>query len=410
MAVSPGRRFLFVAPPIPGHIRPVVPLGRELLARGHDVAWALHPEVAGELSRLPKATTFIAAPGVPEDVADAVRHHTGRSQRGPAAFRSLWDEYLLPVNRQMLEGIEDAVDAFAPDIVVADHQALAAVAVAERRGVPWATTATTSAELTDPLAALPNVQAWLRDRLTQFLTDANVEEATASAVDPRRSPHLIIAFTTAALIGAETASALPPQCALVGASIDPPEPLPSEFADWLSRPGPHVLISLGTVNWRGGQRFFAAAAEAFAHLDHASAVVVAPPDMVPEPPANMLAVPWAPHTALMPHLSAVVSHGGHNTVAESLAHGNPLIIAPIRDDQPLVAHQVAQAGAGIRVKYSRVRPDQLRDAVSQVLHEPGYRAAARHVQASFDSGGGPAAAAERLEETATTKPTSVETA
>ena len=43
-----------------------------------------------------------------------------------------------------------------------------------------------------------------------------------------------------------------------------------------------------------------------------------------------------------------VTHGGHNTVCEALAHGLPLVVAPIRDDQPTVAAQVVQAGAGVR--------------------------------------------------------------
>ena len=39
-------RFLFVVPPMAGHVNPTLPVGRELAARGHDVAWAGPPEVA----------------------------------------------------------------------------------------------------------------------------------------------------------------------------------------------------------------------------------------------------------------------------------------------------------------------------------------------------------------------------
>ena len=40
-------RFLFVVPPMAGHVNPTLPVGRELAARGHEVAWAGPPEVAG---------------------------------------------------------------------------------------------------------------------------------------------------------------------------------------------------------------------------------------------------------------------------------------------------------------------------------------------------------------------------
>jgi UDP:flavonoid glycosyltransferase YjiC (YdhE family) len=51
-------------------------------------------------------------------------------------------------------------------------------------------------------------------------------------------------------------------------------------------------------------------------------------------------------------MSAVVCHGGHNTVCEAVAHGVPLVVTPIRDDQPIIARQVADAGAGIRLHFA----------------------------------------------------------
>jgi zeaxanthin glucosyltransferase len=86
-----------------------------------------------------------------------------------------------------------------------------------------------------------------------------------------------------------------------------------------------------------------------------------------------------------------------NTVGEALAHGIPLVIAPIRHDQPVTAAQVVAAGAGIRVRFARAGAGQLRAAVTDVLDDPAYRSAARQVSASFAAAGGAAAAAVRLE-------------
>jgi UDP:flavonoid glycosyltransferase YjiC (YdhE family) len=97
-------------------------------------------------------------------------------------------------------------------------------------------------------------------------------------------------------------------------------------------------------------------------------------------------------------VDAVVCHGGHNTVCEALARGLPLVIAPIKDDQPIVADQVVAAGAGVRVKFGRVQPAELAAAVRRVLDEPSFRTAAAAVQASFTAAGGAAAAATALEE------------
>ena len=53
-----------------------------------------------------------------------------------------------------------------------------------------------------------------------------------------------------------------------------------------------------------------------------------------------------PQLALLRHVDAVVCHGGHNTLCEALALGLQLVLAPVRDDHPLVADQVVAAGAG----------------------------------------------------------------
>jgi len=96
-------------------------------------------------------------------------------------------------------------------------------------------------------------------------------------------------------------------------------------------------------------------------------------------------------------MAAVVSHGGHNTVCESLAHGLPLVVTPIRDDQSIIAQQVANAGAGIRLRFARLTAGQLRTAIRAVLDDPAYRRGARRVQDSFTAAGGARAAADHLE-------------
>ncbi|MFE3260132.1 glycosyltransferase [Nocardia sp. NPDC059091] len=69
-------------------------------------------------------------------------------------------------------------------------------------------------------------------------------------------------------------------------------------------------------------------------------------------------------------------------------------------DNPVVAGQVQAAGAGIRVKFGRVRPAEMREAILTVLDDPSYRQAALRVQASFVAAGGAVAAADFLEKLA----------
>jgi MGT family glycosyltransferase len=382
--------FLFVVPPLAGHVNPTISVGRELMRRGHDVAWTGLPGAVDPL--LPRDAMFLPcgsheAMGHIDDLRD-------RSQglRSAAAFKFLWESVLIPLAHAMHDGIEEAVEQWQPDVMIVDQQTLAGSAVAIRQGLPWATSATTTAELVDALAGLPRAEEWVEEQVAGFLETVGLTE-DAEPGDLRCSDDLVLVFSTRRLVGEHRS--YPPHFAFVGPSIsDRPE---SDLFpwDWLEPDLPHVLVSLGTLNTAAGSRFFAVAAEALAG-EHLRAIFVAPPEAVP-PASNLLVRRRVPQLALMKRLDAVVTHGGHNTVCEALAHGLPLVLAPIRDDQPIVAEQVVQAGAGIRVRFGRVLPGELSKTVRSVLDEPGYRLAAGEIRRSFDAAGGAPAAASRLE-------------
>ena len=158
---------------------------------------------------------------------------------------------------------------------------------------------------------------------------------------------------------------------------------------------PLVLVSLGTLNASAGERFWQVAAEAFAGTGW-QGIFVTSSEFVPDPPPNVLVRSWVPQLAVLRRAAAVVSHGGHNTVCESLAVGLSLVVVPIRDDQPVVADQVVRAGAGVRVKFARVRAEGLRSAIEQALSEEDLRTSARRMASDLASCGGAGAAADAL--------------
>ncbi|MGH3874417.1 MAG: glycosyltransferase [Pseudonocardiaceae bacterium] len=383
-------RFLFVVPPLAGHTLPTAALGQELTDRGHLVAWAGYPEHVGPL--LPSGATLLPIDtGCGGDTLATLRPRP-HSLRGAAAFRFLWEEYLIPLAHSMLPGTVAAAGEFQPDVMVVDQQALAGALVARQRGLPWATSATTSAELTDPLTTAPKLATWIR----QLLADFQHGYAVSDPVDLRFSDHLVLAFTAATLVG--PVRDFPGHYVFVGPTLGTRTSGPEFPWAWLRPDRQHVLVSLGTVNQKVGQKFFAAAMAAATPLaDRLQMIIVAPSQLVDPPPDHILVREFVPQLDLLPHLDAVVSHAGHNTVCESLAHGVPLVVAPIRDDQPVIAGQVVGAGAGIRVHFGRVGAPELRDAITAVLDDPSYRAAARRVQASFAAAGGTTAAADQVE-------------
>ncbi|MEV6051834.1 glycosyltransferase [Streptomyces sp. NPDC052107] len=383
--------FLFVVPPLTGHVNPAVGVAARLAARGHRVAWVCaDPALVRRLAGA-DAEVFGCAGPVP-GAEGAVRPP---DLRGAEALKFLWEWYLLPLADAMAPGVRAAAEAFRPDVVVADQQAFAGALAAERLGLPWATSATTSAEFTGAYDGLPKVAAWLRHRLSELRARIGDPSGTA---DPRSSPHLQLIFSTPELIGPQ--APLAPHIHYVGPSLADRPAGPGFPWELLDQPRAKVLVTLGTANADAGGRFLVECLAALRErADRVQAVIADPGGAlaVPAGDKDVLVLPSVPQLALLERVDAVVCHAGHNTVCEALWHGVPLVVAPIRDDQPVVAGQVVDAGAGVRVRFGRVRADQLGAALDAVLTDPAHRAAAARIRTAFRAAGGARAAAAHLE-------------
>ncbi|MGH9076387.1 MAG: glycosyltransferase [Acidimicrobiales bacterium] len=383
-------RFLFVVPDFAGHINPTISVGAELSRRGHQVAWTGIPGLVNEL--LPDGCRFIPAAGGTEDMASSLSYRF-RGLRSAAALKFLWFEALLPLARLMMEGVEAAAGEFRPDVMAVDQQALAGAVAARKRGLAWATLATTSAEIVDPLAGWPLVQAEIRRARVDLQLEAGLPASLAEEGDILFSPSLVVAFTVAALVG--PAMSFPSHYHFVGPStVDRVETVDFPWS-WLDARRPAVFVSLGSINFQEGRRFLSVAAEALGSMP-VQGIVVAPPGLVADPPGNVVVLPRVPQLAVLRRVSAVVCHGGHNTVCESLALGLPLVLAPIQNDQPMVAAQVTRAGCGIQVSFARAGVDEMREAIDRALGDPDLRRATGEVRRAFGAAPGPAGAADHL--------------
>jgi UDP:flavonoid glycosyltransferase YjiC (YdhE family) len=159
-------RVLISVPPLAGHVNPTIGLGVELATRGHEVAWTGLPGVVDDL--LPPDVTFLPLVGALDAQRFDDMRASGSGLRGPAALKFLWEGFIVPYAAGTAEALLEVVDRFQPDVMIVDQQAVAGAVVARTRGIPWVTSATTSAELTDPLAAMPKVDRWVRDQLDQL--------------------------------------------------------------------------------------------------------------------------------------------------------------------------------------------------------------------------------------------------
>jgi UDP:flavonoid glycosyltransferase YjiC (YdhE family) len=115
-------------------------------------------------------------------------------------------------------------------------------------------------------------------------------------------------------------------------------------------------------------------------------------------PSNVRVERWVSHEDFLPRCAALLTTGGAATVLASLKAGVPLVVAPTFWDKNDNAQRVAEAGVGLRIAPKRCTPERVRSAVLRLLNEPHFRSNARRMSQWFSERGGPARAAELIDE------------
>jgi UDP:flavonoid glycosyltransferase YjiC (YdhE family) len=374
-------RILFTAPPLIGHLNPALAVANMLASQGHDIAWAVHTREIGE--RLPAG-----ARAYPLDGAGAVPAKNAPQVRGLESVRLFFEDYAMPMAERALPQLEAAVGDFRPDVMAVDHQMPAGAWVARKCGIPWATLVTTTASI---LQTSPVVQAWMAERYRDV--QRRYLPPPLLADWPDLSPYRAIVFSIEMLIGQRYARA-PGRYAFVG----PVRGEKRQHVDfpwaWLRPDCRKLLVTLGTVSRDLDVRFFEVIMEAVATLAGVQAVLVAPESLAARVPENVLVRSYVPQLELLGRVDGVVCHAGHNTVCEALMCGLPLIVSPIRDDQPVIASQVTDAGAALFLRHGKATPAAARTAIEQLLGRPELAANARRLASELRDTPGSAGAAE----------------
>jgi UDP:flavonoid glycosyltransferase YjiC (YdhE family) len=373
----------------PGHAFPMLALGCELLARGHEVGieswkrWREPAEAAG--------MTFAAAP-----------------------------EYLVfPTREQPLKPYEAAVAAaettrgfvrsFAPDVAVADILTAAPALAAELEDVPVATLV--PHVYPDLPAGWPpfSIGARLpRTRVgrafwkqTYRLVAMGLEQGRHEYNDCRASLGLPpLSYVHTGLSRSLTMIGTFPQ-------LEYPrtwEPWQRVVGPMLWEPGgprvsppdgdaPVVLVATSTSQ-DPSHSLLDAALDGLA--DEPVRVIAICSDPRPAP-SNAVLVPWMSYAETMPLCDLVITHGGHGTLARALASGVPVLVCPAAGDMAESAARVDWAGAGVRLAPRFCTPWGVRLAVRRALRDSTLRARAAELARWSALHPGPTTAAGHVE-------------
>ncbi|MFW0715319.1 glycosyltransferase [Pedobacter sp. N23S346] len=386
-------KFVFIVPPLTGHINPTLSLGTVLLERGHRVGWITLDKSLTDKLPLGGELLLIAYDENDQQKKEAEKYLdiiTKKIVYGIDSVKFLYEEVLIPLNRHSYEGIATLLDQFMPDLVITDHQMFAGAMAAFNKNLPYATSVTAPAAI-KVMDELPKVHEWEVLQITALQQEFGIHESKNLAT----SELLTLIFTSRDFFGE---MALPDHFKFVGPVFNRRQvEIPFNWEAFHSISQPKILVSIGTTfDHEHKKSFFSKVIEAFA-FENLHVVVVSDPNLFDEWPDNFTVQKQVPQVELLPYLAAVVCHAGHNTVCESLMHGLPLIVIPIAYDQSHVAGRVFRVGAGERLNFNRFKAKHLLEATNTILENPSYQEAAIKIKQSFINAGGNETAADLLE-------------
>jgi MGT family glycosyltransferase len=378
----------------PGHAFPILALGEELVARGHEVTlqtwgrWREYAEAAG--------MSFAAAP-----------------------------EYrVFPTRERPLKPYEAVVRAAAdtrplvaemrPDDVVADIITLAPALAGELEGVPVATLVPhvhPAGESGFPPyaigARLPRTAAgralW---RALERPVRGGLHQGRDELNDTRRRLGLppldrVHGGISEQLCLVATFPQLEyPRRWAAGTHVVGPLLWEPPFEDVEMPPGDEPLVLVAPSTSQDPEHvLLRAALEGLASLP---VRVIAtwnrrPPRRPLDVPSNARVVEWLSYSRTIPHCDLVICHAGHGTVVRSLSCGVPVVACPAAGDMNENAARIDWAGVGVRLPRRLVAPRPLRWAVGRALGDPRSGARARALARWAAENDAPARAAELVE-------------
>jgi len=112
---------------------------------------------------------------------------------------------------------------------------------------------------------------------------------------------------------------------------------------------------------------------------------------------NMTGAEFLPQTSVLPHVDAVITHGGNNTTTECMWFGKPMLVLPVFWDQHDNAQRVHETGYGMRLPTYAFEEDELSRAIDRILGDAALRRRAAAAGERLRHRPGTVAAADLIE-------------
>ncbi|MDG2307904.1 MAG: glycosyltransferase [Candidatus Binatia bacterium] len=415
-------RLVFTTIGSAGDLFPLLPVGRELRDRGHEVLFAANPWFRSAVER--EAFPFHpTGPHLgPEEYA--IRPEIFEPTRGGfPALQALMKHFILPHLPTVVRDLRTAAEG--ADLLLTHPAQLAAPMVAELTGVRWGTLSVFPGNIpsrcTVPQGALLSAMGGAVGRIANGVAWAAARAAMRFSFDRdlnRVRDEFGLArgrdlFLLSGLSAQQVLVLCPPEYCEPPADwapsvrctgytlFDTPRNWrdPPELQAFLDDGPPPVLVSLGTSAAMDAGSFVAVVESALDELGLRGLFLVGQESNLPTGHSSCHA-----HFAYVPlsrvlGWSAVALHpGGFGTVAQVVTAGVPSVVVPRAFDQAYHGARIEALGLGRTVPWARLRAGRLVAALRDVQEDVGLRPRCREFAESLRGGNGVKVACDRIEE------------
>jgi UDP:flavonoid glycosyltransferase YjiC (YdhE family) len=345
-----------------GHFGPLVPFARALRRAGADVVIAA-PRQAAPMVRAARMPLW-AFDDPPAGERDAI-FASVRDSTQPEAKRIVGDVFARIDARAAYPGVLAACRIWRPNVVISEITEFAGPLAADAIGVPSIAVGISQQGRTEQVMPL-----------------------IAPALDELRARFDVAPDPGGARMFARPCFTLMPE-ALEDPAM-PPSDTTLRFREvirgpraalpdwWNGDQRPLIYLTFGSV--APAMDFFPGmyreAIDALASLPARVLVTIGrerDPAELGSLPANVHVERWVPQNDVMPHVAAMVCHGGSGTVTMGLAAGVPMVVVPLFADQSWNSERIAALGAGIELAGGPDAAPGVGEAVHHLLANASYR-------------------------------------
>ena len=409
-------RLLVISPDYLSHYLPLGEVAAAWRARGGSVVVASGPGMRAKAAeagfetvdlRLGRGRNSGIAQATEQDEDEARRltRFLEVTREGPIATLSFQAEQrrhdLLWQPLEVARRVHEVVDTAGPDVIVADQLAFAATLALRAHRHPYASfvtghpTAVPAAGETygvpptfpvgvdiDPgeLAALGALAASVSAGFAQTYAETllQFDPRAQAPVDAFAATGIATLFNYPEALHAGSGRAVPAGTTFLGA-VARQEALPADLDALMPRDRSRirVYVSLGTfLSSRVDLLRIIADGLRAIPVDVVMAIGAADPGAIGALPDHWIVRPSLPQVAVLERSDVVITHGGNNTVTESLRAGLPMLVLPLSTDQFAGAADVERAGVGRVLDARTLSAERVAIAVQGLARGPEHVEAA----------------------------------